>query len=83
VKEGGAKATVQRKAAQPTTTTTAARQERATPARTGGYDEQQVSNLKAVNRIIRLSLNKKYLLFFRRNLLVVPQNRRAQSLITI
>lgn len=46
VKEGGAKATVQRKAAQPTTTT-AARQERATPARTGGYDEQQVSNLKA------------------------------------
>lgn len=82
MKEGGAKATVQRKAAQPTTTT-AARQERATPARTGGYDEQQVSNLKAVNRIIRLSLNKKYLLFFRRNLLVVPQNRRAQSLITI
>lgn len=51
MKEGGAKATVQRKAAQPTTTT-AARQERATPARTGGYDEQQVSNLKAVNRII-------------------------------
>lgn len=43
VKEGGAKAGAQRKADQ----TTGTRQEKATPARTGGYDEQQVSNLKA------------------------------------
>ena len=50
IKEGGAKVDVKKAKAEQTTAPTKAAQ-RETPARAGGYDEQQVSNLKAVRTL--------------------------------
>lgn len=50
IQEGGAKVEVKKaKAEQPSAPTRAVQRE--TPARAGGYDEQEVSNFKAVRTI--------------------------------
>ncbi len=48
--------------ADQTTTIKAVKKEKETSARTGGYDEQQVSELKAVRLVLSL-LNRKTIFF--------------------
>lgn len=80
IKEGGAKVeTKKAKVDQAAAPSKAVQQE--TPARAGGYDEQQVSNLKAVRMIYHYSMYKH--LFFIRKMHVVLQNQRVLHHITI
>lgn len=48
VKEGGTKTAAKKAADQPATRAAGAKKEKETAARTGGYDEQQVSDIRAV-----------------------------------
>jgi hypothetical protein len=48
VKEGGAKAGARKAEDQPAAGTAGTKKDKETAARTGGYDEQQVSNIRAV-----------------------------------
>ncbi len=53
-----------------TTATKAVKKEKETPARTGGYDEQQISQLKAVSALSIVSQSKTFFLFSRKMLVV-------------
>ncbi len=61
----------------------AVRKEKEAAARTGGYDEQQVSQLKAVNLLYNFSINLNIFFLFYRTMLVVYLNLRVQYLIII
>ncbi len=57
LKEGGAKADTKTTKADQATPSKGPRKERETPARAGGYDEQQVSELRAVSTLSKLFFN--------------------------